>query len=209
MMKDKMQTRKEREREFKRSEILDAAIQIFAKKGFKATTLDEIAEKSEFGKGTIYNYFSSKEEIYKEIIIYISAMHKRSMFQIVDNTETFYEFILETIKSHMSFCINNRDAYFLLIYTKIHHAKSTSSEISKLMDCNHSEITDFFVERIKKAIKNEEVIDMQPEKIVRIVRGMTFTYVYESLQTNELKEEHIETEAKFIADILFNGIKLK
>ena len=60
--------RKERERLFKKQEILDATIKIFAKKGFKATTLDEIAEKSEFGKGTIYNYFSSKEEIYKEII---------------------------------------------------------------------------------------------------------------------------------------------
>ena len=208
-MKKKVQTRKEREREFKKSEILDAAIHIFAKKGFKATTLDEIAEKSEFGKGTIYNYFSNKEEIYREIIIYISALHKKSMFEIVNNTETFYDFIFEMIKSHMTFCIKNKDAYFLLVYTKIHHAKSTSSEISKLMDCNHNEITEFFIERIKMAIVNSEVIDMDPEKIIRIIRGITFTYVYESLLSDELKEEHIETDAKFIADILFDGIKLK
>ena len=56
---------------------------------------------------------------------------------------------------------------------------------------------------------NSEVIDMDPEKIIRIIRGITFTYVYESLLSDELKEEHIETEAKFIADILFDGIKLK
>lgn len=208
-MKEKELSRKERERLFKKQEILDAAIKIFAKKGFKATTLDEIAEESEYGKGTIYNYFSNKEEIYREIIIYISALHKKSMFEIEKNTETFYEFIFETIKSHMTFCINNRDAYFLLIYTKIHHAKSTSSEISKLMDCNHNELTQFFVERIKRAIENKEVKDLESEKIVRIIRGMTFTYVYESLQSNELKEEHVETEAKFIVDTLFNGIKLK
>ena len=82
--------RKERERLFKKQEILDAAIKIFATKGFKATTLDEIAEKSEFGKGTIYNYFSNKEEIYKEIIIYISDMHKNNMYKAEQNTETFY-----------------------------------------------------------------------------------------------------------------------
>lgn len=207
-MEQKAQTRKEREREFKKSEILDAAIHIFAKKGFRATTLDEIAEKSEFGKGTIYNYFSNKEEIYKEIIIYISALHKKSMIEIEDKTDTFYEFIFEMIKGHMTFSINNKDAYLLLIYTKTHQPKSTSSELSNLMDCNHNEMTDYFIAIIKKAIENKEVIDLDPEKIIRIVRGIIFTYVYESLLSGELKEEHIETEAKFIADILFNGIKL-
>ena len=208
-MEQKLQTRKEREKEFKKSEILDAAIHIFAKKGFKATTLDEIAEKSEFGKGTIYNYFSNKEELYKEIIIYISALHKKNMMEIENKTETFYEFIFETIKTHMTFCIKNKDAYLLLIYTKTHHAKSTSSEISKLMDCNHKEMAESFIGIVKKAIENNEVIDTVPEKIIRIVRGIMFNYVYESLLSDELKEEHIVTEAKFIADILFNGIKLK
>ncbi len=201
--------RKERERLFKKQEILDAAIKIFATKGFKATTLDEIAEKSEFGKGTIYNYFSNKEEIYKEIIIYISDMHKNNMYEAEQNTETFYDFIFQTTKSHMTFCLKNKEAFLLLIYTKMHHEKSTTSDISKLMDKYHNEMTQFFINRTKEAIQNNEIKDLVPEKVIRLTRGMAFTYVYESLIYNELKEEHIESDAKLITDTLFNGIKLK
>lgn len=208
-MNKKELSRKERERLFKKQEILDAAIKLFAKKGFKATTLDEIAEESEFGKGTIYNYFSNKEEIYKEIIIYISALHKKSTIEVEQNTDTFYDFILESNKKHMMFCLNNKDAFFLLIYSIMHHSKSTSCEISELMDKNHKEMLSFFVDRTKKAMKKFEIKDYDPEKIVRLFRGMTFIYLYESLISGELNEQSIDKEAKFITDILFNGIKLK
>ena len=146
--------RKERERLFKKQEILDAAIKIFAKKGFKATTLDEIAEKSEFGKGTIYNYFSNKEEIYKETITYISDLHRNIIYEAEKNAETYYDFIYKTTKSHIAFCLGNKEAFLLLIYTKMHHAKSSTSEISKLMDKRHNEMTQFYIERTKKAIQN-------------------------------------------------------
>lgn len=60
--------RKERERETKRQEILSAARKVFAAKGFTNATLDEIAAESEFAKGTLYNYFKSKEELFLSII---------------------------------------------------------------------------------------------------------------------------------------------
>jgi AcrR family transcriptional regulator len=56
-------TRKERERATRRKEIIDAAESLFASKGFENTTMDEIAERAEFGKPTLYSYFKSKEEI--------------------------------------------------------------------------------------------------------------------------------------------------
>jgi AcrR family transcriptional regulator len=60
--------RKERERQFKRQEIVDAAREVFALRGFTAATLDEIADRAEFGKGTLYNYFQSKEELFETVI---------------------------------------------------------------------------------------------------------------------------------------------
>lgn len=66
---DKYVTRKERERAFRRNEILLAARDVFAQQGFTNATLDEIAEKAEFGKGTIYNYFQSKDELFEAVII--------------------------------------------------------------------------------------------------------------------------------------------
>ncbi|NNE70602.1 MAG: helix-turn-helix transcriptional regulator, partial [Rhodothermales bacterium] len=48
-------SRRERERLARRREILDAARTVFAERGFVGATLEEIASRAEFGKGTLYN----------------------------------------------------------------------------------------------------------------------------------------------------------
>lgn len=60
--------RKERERRQHEEEILQAARELFARKGYYNTTLEEIAHHAQFGKGTIYNYFSSKEDLFYGIL---------------------------------------------------------------------------------------------------------------------------------------------
>ncbi|MBM3419932.1 MAG: TetR/AcrR family transcriptional regulator [Bacteroidetes bacterium] len=55
--------RKSRERSSRREAILDAAEKIFSTKGVITSTIDEIAREAELGKGTLYNYFPSKEAI--------------------------------------------------------------------------------------------------------------------------------------------------
>ena len=59
--------RKEREKERRRLDIIDAAEDVFFSKGFEKTTMDDIAKEAELGKGTLYLYFDSKEDIYGEI----------------------------------------------------------------------------------------------------------------------------------------------
>ena len=61
-------SRKEREKRARQQDILKAARELFVTKGFRDTTLDEIAHHAEFGKGTLYNYFANKEEIFHAII---------------------------------------------------------------------------------------------------------------------------------------------
>lgn len=56
--------RRLREKEARRHQILDAARDLFFQKGFEATTIEDIAARVELSKGTLYLYFSSKEEIY-------------------------------------------------------------------------------------------------------------------------------------------------
>ncbi len=60
--------RKERERQMRRDLILQASETVFFEKGLRAATLDEIAEKAEVSKGTIYLYFSSKEDLYYSLM---------------------------------------------------------------------------------------------------------------------------------------------
>lgn len=51
-----------------RESILAASKELFARFGFKKTAVDDIATKARIAKGTIYNYFRSKEEIYRDIL---------------------------------------------------------------------------------------------------------------------------------------------
>ncbi|MDH7515524.1 MAG: helix-turn-helix domain-containing protein [Bacteroidota bacterium] len=61
-------TRKERERLARRREIVEAARAVFASRGFAEATLEEIAERAEYGKGTLYGYFQNKEELFEAVI---------------------------------------------------------------------------------------------------------------------------------------------
>src|SRR5256885_14226245 len=56
-------SRRERRREELRERIFQAAIRLFIKQGFFNTTIEQIAEIADVGKGTFFNYFESKEHL--------------------------------------------------------------------------------------------------------------------------------------------------
>ncbi len=56
-------TRRERKKEETRRRIFTAAISLFREKGFEQTTVDEITEKADVGRGTFFNYFPRKESV--------------------------------------------------------------------------------------------------------------------------------------------------
>jgi AcrR family transcriptional regulator len=59
--------RREREKEQRRNDIVDAAERIFFSKGITAATMDDVAEEAELSKGTLYLYFPGKESLYLAI----------------------------------------------------------------------------------------------------------------------------------------------
>ena len=60
--------RKEREKLHRKEEILNAAETVFFEKGLAASTMDEIADRAELSKGTLYLYYKSTEDLYMAII---------------------------------------------------------------------------------------------------------------------------------------------
>src|SRR5437773_12079041 len=62
------QLRWRRRKEARPQEILEAALSVFAEKGFAATRMDDIAQRAGVTKGTIYLYFNSKEEVFKSLV---------------------------------------------------------------------------------------------------------------------------------------------
>lgn len=62
-------SRKERERLRHRQEILSAALRLFAEKGFRNVSMQEIAAVAEFSTGTLYNFFANKEDLFFEVLV--------------------------------------------------------------------------------------------------------------------------------------------
>jgi AcrR family transcriptional regulator len=63
-----MSTKQQVVSEFRRTEIVDAARSVFARRGFVRGIMDEIAEEAGIAKGTIYLYFRSKKEVYRAVL---------------------------------------------------------------------------------------------------------------------------------------------
>jgi len=62
-----MARRWQRRKDARPPEILDAALAVFAQKGFAATRLDDVAAKAGITKGTIYLYFDSKQALFEAL----------------------------------------------------------------------------------------------------------------------------------------------
>jgi AcrR family transcriptional regulator len=91
--------KRERRKEARPGELLDAALDLFVEKGFAATRAEEIAARAGVSKGTLFLYFQSKEELFKAVIREnLSGRFK----QWVEEFETFEGSTAEMV----AFCMN-------------------------------------------------------------------------------------------------------
>lgn len=86
-----LKERKEREKEKRRDEIINAGSKIFLKKGFMGATMNEIARECELSKGTLYLYFNSKEHLFFSIVLIALT----EMYNLMKNSQEELEDPLE------------------------------------------------------------------------------------------------------------------
>src|SRR3954470_13664335 len=65
---DVQSARRERRKQARPGELLDAALDLFVEKGFAATRAEEVAARAGVSKGTLFLYFPSKEELFKAVV---------------------------------------------------------------------------------------------------------------------------------------------
>lgn len=68
-------------RELTRKRLLDAAARLFARNGFQATSVDDVAEAAGFSKGALYYNFSSKDDLFEALV-------EESIGQMIGSLET-------------------------------------------------------------------------------------------------------------------------
>ncbi|MEF2244687.1 TetR/AcrR family transcriptional regulator [Paenibacillus sp. IITD108] len=75
----------------RRQLIVEAAAKSFSLFGYKATTMDGVAKIANVGKGTIYTFFTNKEELFQEIMNRMIGDVKRLVEKVIDPDRTFFD----------------------------------------------------------------------------------------------------------------------
>lgn len=102
----------------KKNKILNAALSLFASRGFYTTTIPDIAASIKMSVGNFYNYFKSKDILAKDIIIYISEYLGSHIKEINEKDITTEQKIHEIVSMYFSMAVEKPEMidYFLRVY---------------------------------------------------------------------------------------------
>jgi TetR/AcrR family transcriptional regulator len=91
--------------EEKRNRIYDAAAQLFAREGFENANIKDIADLAGISKGSLYDYFESKEELYLAVCSHGIALSRENIDSIIDDKKDFFTQIHDIFTQGLNFVI--------------------------------------------------------------------------------------------------------
>lgn len=103
-----------REANSKKEQILLAAVDKFLEKDFYQVTVVEIAEQAGVGKGTVYEYFDSKEELFKECFAYCADFYLQSFREYLAKPHSVKDALYNVVSAHLDLLKGNRKRLHLL-----------------------------------------------------------------------------------------------
>lgn len=194
--------RKERERLVKRQEILKAAREVFAQKGLHAATLDEIAEKAEFAKGTLYGYFQNKDDLFATMLEEEIINFEKSLEQVSREDLPATAKVEKVIKTMLLIFEQNVD--FLQLLSKERPGMASIPTADNMMT-HFRNLTTIVASMIRQGIKEGVFAVKDPVRTSAALFNLTHGSAMGSLLNK--KKINDPEEAKFITGIFFNGIK--
>jgi TetR/AcrR family transcriptional regulator len=97
----------------KKERILRTASQLFASRGFNQTDMDEIAKRSGVAKGSLYNYFQSKDELFLFVCRNAIARSRKATWGEVEGDWDIYRVIDHIFRHHLKFEFNSPEYHRL------------------------------------------------------------------------------------------------
>jgi AcrR family transcriptional regulator len=101
-------------KERKRTNIIRAALKLFARGGFEATSVDDIAREAGYGKGTLYLYFKDKEDLYYHTVLSVFESYEQAVRDCIDTGRPPAEILRSIAAAMIAFFAGNRDTFRLL-----------------------------------------------------------------------------------------------
>ncbi|MFX1575029.1 MAG: TetR/AcrR family transcriptional regulator [Promethearchaeota archaeon] len=213
----RLEREREEMKEKRRHDILSAAEKLFLSQGFDEATMQDIADEAEYSKGTLYNYYKSKDELY-------IAIGSKAYRLIIEYTKEFTEKEKAGIKQIMAIGY----AYYEFTkkypdYASIFHdiavkfpditvkPKSKLSLIEKEYLSLSNSYRDIFIKILSDAMKDKAIrADKNPNMIGYVLSTVTRGIVEDLSQSeNVVKRLGLNSDEiiDFIFEILGDGLK--
>ncbi|HAV22642.1 MAG TPA: hypothetical protein DCX46_03955 [Bacteroidetes bacterium] len=145
--------RKEREKEQRREEILQAATKVFFEKGLQVATMDEIADAAELSKGTLYLYYKSKEDLYLGVMsIGIDILYDMFL-KATERTASTLETLRSFSRAFVEFFRTHRDYYRMFHFfqnPQLH--KQVSDEMKEYCRTNNQKLWDLATKILQRGV---------------------------------------------------------
>ncbi|NQT26277.1 TetR/AcrR family transcriptional regulator [candidate division KSB1 bacterium] len=190
-----IQERKEREKEQRRIEILDAAERVFFTKGMKSATMDEVAESAELSKGTLYLYYKNKDELLLALI-YRGIQIMIEMFkEAIQGEGTGLEKSFRIGQAYFLFAKEYPDYYNLISHFRLdeldyQNADHNDSMAEQCSDCGNMALG-LLSQIIKEGMEDGSIrSDLDSDQIATLLYGMTSGII----ELVALKGEHLKNK---------------
>ena len=118
-----MKEKRVRDSQKSREDILKAAEEEFSDKGLYGTRVDEVARKANINKRMIYEYFSSKEELYKAVLVEVYSRLSRRETGLLSQEAPYVEKIRDIIRLYFEFLQENPSYINLILWENLNKGR--------------------------------------------------------------------------------------
>jgi len=200
-------SRKEREREARKREILVAAKAIFAKDGYHGATLDEIALRAEFSKASLYTYFRDKQDLFYAVL-------EDGLDRLLEKVkEIAYQDLqplskLELmIRGVIEYLEEDRDFFRVFNPERVRMTDMRNPHLNRRILPRIKAFIEVAALVVKEGTDQGKIKKVDPLEVANLLFGMTHSVVAQWLL--EGAKDPLEERSKVILDILLNGIRLR
>jgi len=190
-------------KEEKKLEIMKTALNLFAKKGFYNTTIADIAREMGMSVGNMYNYFTSKEQLAKELLIYTSKVFGEELRKINELDISTKDKIKKIVEMYFKKAKEEPELvdYFMRVYLSNKEIFSNGCEGMLCVSAFVTEIMIFLEEGVRrKELKNQDFFAAFG-LFMGYIGGLTFLY-REGILGRDIEEY---TEA--VSENIYNALK--
>jgi TetR/AcrR family transcriptional regulator len=146
--------RKEREKEHRKEEILDAAQKVFFEKGLAVATMDEIAEAAELSKGTLYLYYKSKEDLYLGVMMRGMQVLFTDYEGLAASLESPLQKIIKLSELYIDFFTSNRKFFRMFHFLQMpQFHKQVSEEMQQFCGIETRKLWDLVIGIMKQGME--------------------------------------------------------